>query len=323
MELELRHLRAITAINDTGSLSKAARRLGMSQPALSAMLQRVERAIGAELFIRGVHGAQVTPLGADVLSEAVAALRAVEEIQRCARSWIDRGGSPDTVRVGGTCGLLPVELSRWMRTQPWAGPVSVQEDIDPHTNVDMVVAGTLDLALVYLPPTSTLTTAQLSVPSAVVFPEEPVFVAMAHDHPLAHEETVSLDTVADFPWIDEPPGHSPWPTYLRQVCRAWGVRLDQQYSTISVSTVRDLLTSTAAVAPVLAPSRNRPDSVVIRPLHGDPLRQELRLFYRPCTVVETHLPRIITQIVHIYDLLIGRNDAFDTWWLKSGRASVA
>ncbi len=56
MELELRHLRTVRAIADTGSLTKAAATLGLAQPALSAQLRRIEKALGGTLFERDHTG---------------------------------------------------------------------------------------------------------------------------------------------------------------------------------------------------------------------------------------------------------------------------
>lgn len=52
MELEVRHLRALCAIADTGSVHKAARQLGVSQPSLTTQLRRIENFLGAALFAR-------------------------------------------------------------------------------------------------------------------------------------------------------------------------------------------------------------------------------------------------------------------------------
>ncbi|WP_197362363.1 helix-turn-helix domain-containing protein, partial [Streptomyces clavuligerus] len=63
MQLEVRHLRALCAIADTGSLHKAARQLGVSQPSLTTQLRRIEKALGAELFWRERSGCRPTPVG--------------------------------------------------------------------------------------------------------------------------------------------------------------------------------------------------------------------------------------------------------------------
>lgn len=67
MELELRHLKTIRAIAEAGSLTRAATVLGLAQPALSAQLRRIERALGGALFERGRHGVRTTALGELVL----------------------------------------------------------------------------------------------------------------------------------------------------------------------------------------------------------------------------------------------------------------
>ncbi|MGB8943558.1 MAG: LysR family transcriptional regulator, partial [Streptomyces sp.] len=81
MDLELRHLKTIRAIADAGSLTKAATALGLAQPALSAQLKRIERALGGELFERGRHGVRATALGEFVLARARVVLPAVSGLR--------------------------------------------------------------------------------------------------------------------------------------------------------------------------------------------------------------------------------------------------
>ncbi|NED31180.1 LysR family transcriptional regulator, partial [Streptomyces sp. SID8499] len=70
MELEVRHLRVLCAIADSGSLHRAARELGMAQPSLSTQLRRIEQMLGGQLFVRARTGCRATPLGHEVLSRA-------------------------------------------------------------------------------------------------------------------------------------------------------------------------------------------------------------------------------------------------------------
>src|SRR3954454_16119118 len=81
MELELRHLRVVCAIADAGSVTKAASVLGLAQPALTAQLQRIERALGGALFERDRRGARATALGELVLSRARVLLPAMKGLQ--------------------------------------------------------------------------------------------------------------------------------------------------------------------------------------------------------------------------------------------------
>src|SRR5438874_11585612 len=60
VELEVRHLRAVCAIADAGSVRRAARELGMTQPSLTTQLRRIEKALGGQLFFRGATGSRPT-----------------------------------------------------------------------------------------------------------------------------------------------------------------------------------------------------------------------------------------------------------------------
>ncbi|OVZ60749.1 hypothetical protein CDO44_08480 [Pigmentiphaga sp. NML080357] len=68
--VELRHLRAVLATAETGSLHQAAASLGTSQPALSRLLREAEERMGVRLFERSALGSRATAAG--VLAEQVA-----------------------------------------------------------------------------------------------------------------------------------------------------------------------------------------------------------------------------------------------------------
>ena len=69
-ELELRHLRAFVAVVETGGHTRAARRLGVSQSTVSETLTSLERALGTELFRKGVRGVALTRSGEALLPHA-------------------------------------------------------------------------------------------------------------------------------------------------------------------------------------------------------------------------------------------------------------
>ncbi|WP_018685029.1 LysR family transcriptional regulator [Actinokineospora enzanensis] len=318
MELEVRHLRALAAIDETGSLTQAAKRLGMSQPALSGLLQRIERTVGGRLFFRAEYGCLPTPLGAEVLNEARVVLSGMSAIAERVGEWSRRGLPSDPLRLGGYCGFLHVSMGRWLSDQPWCSGVSLQEDIDERISVDKVAIGALDLAVVYRPPLSGITTPP-GVLSLMVHAAEPVFLAVAGDHPLAAMRRIRLSDVAEHPWVDEPPGTTRWSGYVNQVCHEHGVVLDQPHSTQCLATLLELISAGLAVGPALATSRGRPGAIVIRPIEGHPMHQELRLFYRPGTVVAAHIEEIYAQVMRWYHLRQGCSQAYDEWWGERGR----
>ena len=70
--LRFRHLQLIAEVERTGSLSRAADALSLTQPALSKALKEVEGMMGFEIFHRGTRGLQKTAQGAVVVNGAVA-----------------------------------------------------------------------------------------------------------------------------------------------------------------------------------------------------------------------------------------------------------
>lgn len=73
-DLNLRHLRAVLAIQETGSITAAAEIVSLSQPALTQGLAKLEKQLGYVLFERRSEGMIVTPVGAIVIERARAAI---------------------------------------------------------------------------------------------------------------------------------------------------------------------------------------------------------------------------------------------------------
>lgn len=76
--------RAFLAVMETGSLSAAARRLGLSQPTMRARIEGLEAALGTALFTRSVHGLVPTPTAEAMIAPARAMAHASEAMLRAA-----------------------------------------------------------------------------------------------------------------------------------------------------------------------------------------------------------------------------------------------
>ena len=83
--MEIRELRAFTAVAEEGSLSAAARRLHLSQSALSQTIQALERQLGVQLLLRSSTGVTPTDAGTTLLREARALLAQHDRIARSMR----------------------------------------------------------------------------------------------------------------------------------------------------------------------------------------------------------------------------------------------
>ena len=86
-ELTSLELHAAGGVAEHGSFMAAALTLGMSQPALTRAVQRLERAVGAELFRRTTRRVEVTPAGEAFLAVA---RRVLDEHERIVLSGEDK-----------------------------------------------------------------------------------------------------------------------------------------------------------------------------------------------------------------------------------------
>jgi DNA-binding transcriptional LysR family regulator len=94
--LNLRHLRALSAIVAHGSMNAAADAVGLSQPALTQGLAKLERRIGVELFERRSDGVSPTPAGLILAARVDAAFALLAQIAKSAFRGRARGfGRPE------------------------------------------------------------------------------------------------------------------------------------------------------------------------------------------------------------------------------------
>src|ERR1700722_9555514 len=120
-DLDLNLLRVFVVVAEEGSLTRAAARLYVTQPAVSASIRRLASFIGAELFARQGHGLVLTARGVALLTAAQLHLRQLVAAALDVPAF-DPFLSTATVRVGlGGCleaVLLPTLLARLREASP-------------------------------------------------------------------------------------------------------------------------------------------------------------------------------------------------------------
>ncbi|MER5709569.1 LysR family transcriptional regulator [Streptomyces sp. NPDC042898] len=311
MELEVRHLRALCAIADAGSLHKAARQLGMSQPSLTTQLRRIENSLGAELFSRGRTGCLPTPLGRSVLSRARPLVADMAALVTEARAAVARTEGPG-LRVGSTASrALPGWLRRLRQRLPGTD-VGLRVDVSANALLTTVAAGQLDVAFVH-----EVEGCPLRVPEGlqrrVLVAREPQFISMAPDHPAAAGPVVDLADLARDHWMVDPTVDGEWDG-LRRVLGAAGI--DPPLLHGDYHTAASLIVLGEAVAPCQPTSVPRED-MAIRPLRGDPLAVRLLLYARP----ETSLDTLYAELASAYREVALRAAPYREWLRRQGAAA--
>ncbi len=103
-------LRYVRAVADVGSFTAAARAYGVTQPALSNGIARLEEHLGAPLFERSPRGVALTPFGNHLLPYIENALLAFDAVSSQARKWTTVSSS--TMRMGVSPLINPELVAR-------------------------------------------------------------------------------------------------------------------------------------------------------------------------------------------------------------------
>src|SRR5262247_1645468 len=107
MGLEIRVMRHLLALDQQHSFARAARQLGVTQPALSRSIQALETSIGARLFDRGRMGITPTDAGALLIDLVRPIVNESDEADRQLRHMLEaRAGQ---IRIG--VGPYPADIS--------------------------------------------------------------------------------------------------------------------------------------------------------------------------------------------------------------------
>jgi len=197
--MELHQLAYLVAVADEGSFTRAAEKLLVSQPGVSAQVRRLERELGEELLDRSGRRVRPTAVGAAVLPYARAALAAVDGAR---------------VAVSELTGLLRGRATIGTVTSPnvdMAGLLAAFHELHPMVEIALSSGDTDHLAAGLL--TGHLDAAILSVGVAApdglqaqVIVDQPIVAAVGHQHGLANRGTVTLADLAGHPLISLPRG---------------------------------------------------------------------------------------------------------------------
>jgi DNA-binding transcriptional LysR family regulator len=183
--MELRHLRSFIAIAEERSFTRAAERLWVAQPGLSAQIRRLEGELGVRLFDRHTRGVDLTDAGELFLERARIALAAAEDALATGQHLAE--GLFGSVRVGFAMSARSSLGQRLLETLADDRPKVEVTVIEAYGGVLVreVADSRLDAALVPLP---------FAPPELHHAPlgSEPLIVAVGAEHRLAGTGPVSM-----------------------------------------------------------------------------------------------------------------------------------
>ncbi|MEU0153818.1 LysR family transcriptional regulator [Micromonospora fulviviridis] len=272
----LRQLEYLVTVADTGSFTRAAELLHVTQPALSHQMRALENVLGGPLLERLPRSVRLTPMGRAVLPHARAALAEAGRLRSVARRTIglDEGELEVAVVYSVSLGILPSVLRVWRQRQPG---VRIRLREYPHADElqAAMTAGQADLAIGPTPSRWDGPVRDLGV--------EEFVVVLPSDDPLANGPEGSagplpLGALADRAWVHYAPGNG-LADLLDRVCAQAGFQ--PRVAVRAEQTSAAPLLASAGLGPALVPANIlMPDfeGALLRP--DPPVRRTLTAYTR-------------------------------------------
>lgn len=261
--MELRQLEYFVAVAEEANFTRAAERVHVAQPAVSAQIRHLERELGQQLFDRSRRTIRLTAAGEAVLPHARAALAAVT----AARTAVEELGAlvRGSVVVGTVTAHdfdMPGLLAQFHAAHPLVDITLTTDESD--ALVDGLHSGHLDAAIVSV---------GADLPAglaAEVVTDQRIVAAISRDHPWRRRRAVALRDLVEHPLVALPTGAGIRHQF-DQACRAAGVTARVAFEASTPQALAELAERGLGVAVL-------PESVaeVRTGLHPVPITPELR-----------------------------------------------
>lgn len=294
--MEVRDLEYFLTVASVGHMGRAAERLGLTQPAVTKSIARLERHLNARVLERTAKGVRVTAFGDHVLRQATRLRAAMEDARR---EFADLAtGKAGHLRIGTGLAiaqhLLPAACSRLLVEAP-----GITLDITAGTGKSLVPFlrdGDLDLVLSGIAPGNESGLRQETIM------QDRVVVIARRSHVLHRRRKITLEHLAQQRWILSK-SRSLLADWLEQRWREAGfqapapsVQVDSMATLLSIVAATDLVTFHS-----WSTIRHSPLRTALRPVAGSSLvwRRTLGVTYRDGGYMPLAARRLIELMVEI------------------------
>lgn len=289
--MDVDQLRQFLTVARRGNITRAALELGLSQPALSRSMQRLEEEFGRPLLERKTRSVALTDAGALLEARAEEVLSILDDT----RAQLVDDGASGRVRLGAIPTIAPYLLPRFLSGFADEFPnaeVVVQEDTTDNL-LSRCKRGEIDLAVLALP------IAAKHVDTLPLFEEELLLVVPV-DHPLATAPEVGLEDVEALPFVLLGEAHCLADTIV-SFCRQRSFQPLVVERTSQIATVQELVSLGHGVSMIPAMARrldHSPDRVY-RSITGRRLTRTVAAAWNPYRF-ESRLAVTLRERLRVY-----------------------
>ena len=265
--LDVTRMRVLREVAAQRSFSAAAEKLGYTQSAVSQQIAALEREAGATLIERNPRGMRLTDAGEALVRHADTILVRLAEAEAELDAIAGLRGGRLRLASFPTAGatLMPEAVADFSKRHPGV-ELSLAES-EPDESLLRLKAGELDLALVDDGPPVRMDDEEVDFIDLL---EDPLYLALAKDHPLATRRRLRFQDLAAEAWIQGSSACS-CTRQLQLACSAAGYEPRAAFESDDFGVVQGLVAAGVGVAliPGLALVNARPD-IVIRSIGAKP-----------------------------------------------------
>ncbi|MCW2984858.1 MAG: LysR family transcriptional regulator [Conexibacter sp.] len=260
--LDVRRLRVLREVASHGSFSAAAEALSYTQSAVSQQIAALEREAGSRLVERSARGVKLTDAGRALVTHTDAILArladAEEELQ--AINGL-RGGRLRLAAFPSACAtLIPLAVARFRERHP--GVDLSLCPAEPDEGLRLLRAGEMDVALSIEATFSTRAEGDLDTLALL---DDPMYIMLPRDHPMAGRSRLKLSDLADDPWMIGTAGTCPDTSIFLRACQVAGFEPDIAFNLDDYNAIQGFVAAGMGISfiPDLALINVR-DDIVIR-----------------------------------------------------------
>jgi LysR family hydrogen peroxide-inducible transcriptional activator len=272
--LTLRQLQFFSVLVQEGQFGRAARRLSITQPALSNAIKQMEKLLGAELLTRSTHRLELTPVGAEVLARTDFLVNTFEVALRDIESTVQRGRA--FVRVGvipSASARVAAVVSEFLGQGGQREVELAWRDAPSTTLLAELRSGQLDMAVAAItePPNGLI---------CIDLFRDPLVLVVRRDHPLAAAGDANWEAIGKERLVLFESGSMP---ALGNPARAQFAQGAEPYRVSYSETLYALVRSGQALGlmPRLYTSSLRDPELVVLPLLKPRIERRVVLAYLP------------------------------------------
>jgi LysR family hydrogen peroxide-inducible transcriptional activator len=231
--MNLKDLKYLVALAETGHFGRAAERTFVSQPTLSAQLKKLEDYLGVKLVERQPKNVQLTEVGKEIVVRARRMLTEENEIIALARNNADPLGGKLKVALIPTIGpyLLPRVMQKIRKALPHLGLMLYEHQTE--ALLKRLHDGEIDLGVMALPGM------QEGLQSRELY-EEAFTVALPNGHPLAAKSSIKVQDLKGQTLLLLEDGHCLRDQAL-EICSRVDVREAEDFRATSLETLRQMV----------------------------------------------------------------------------------